>query len=155
MVRPMHQDGAITDLVLNRILSRAVRTARKDTMSLIDFTNSLLAEENKTHPTSLEYWFRVLDEDGDGQIPVYEMEQFHQPVIAKLTEECIDSMSFKDVTCQMFDMICPVNAEGDGKLVLDQIRQIMEAEKMAKASKGYDNVDFDLDDVGDDKPAPK
>ncbi|KAK5972435.1 hypothetical protein GCK32_011245 [Trichostrongylus colubriformis] len=24
---------------------------------------------------------------------------------------CIDSMSIKDVTCQMFDMICPVNEE--------------------------------------------
>ncbi|PIO68052.1 hypothetical protein TELCIR_10176 [Teladorsagia circumcincta] len=105
----MHKDGAITDLVLNRIFSRAVRTTRKDTMNLIDFTNFLLAEEDKTHPTSLEYWFRVLDEDGDGLISMYEMERFHQPVIAKLTEEGIDSMSFKDVACQMFDMICPVN----------------------------------------------
>ncbi|WKY15395.1 hypothetical protein Q1695_000683 [Nippostrongylus brasiliensis] len=104
-----HKDGAITDLVLSRIFSRAVRATKKDTMDLTDFTNFLLAEEDKTHPTSLEYWFRVLDEDGDGLISMYEMERFHQPVIQKLTDEGIDSMSFKDVACQMFDMICPVN----------------------------------------------
>ncbi|VDO26455.1 unnamed protein product [Haemonchus placei] len=100
-------DSAITDLVLDRIFSRAVRTTRKDAMSLIDFTNFLLAEEDKTHPTSLEYWFRVLDEDGDGMLSMYEMERFHQPVIAKLTEEGIDSMSFRDVACQsdMTEMI--------------------------------------------------
>ncbi|KAJ1369033.1 hypothetical protein KIN20_030412 [Parelaphostrongylus tenuis] len=105
----MHKDGAITDLVLNRIFSNAVRTNRKDTMNLTDFTNFLLAEEDKTHPTSLEYWFRVLDEDGDGVISMYEMERFHQAVVAKLTEEGIESISFKDVVCQMLDMICPLN----------------------------------------------
>ncbi|EYB93124.1 hypothetical protein Y032_0186g1091 [Ancylostoma ceylanicum] len=106
----LHKDGAITDLVLDRIFfSCAVRLTKKDTMNLIGFTNFLLAEEDKNHPTSVEYWFRILDEDGDGFISMYEMERFHQAVIDKLTEERIDTMSFKDVACQMFDMICPEN----------------------------------------------
>ncbi|VDM76963.1 unnamed protein product, partial [Strongylus vulgaris] len=106
----LHIFPAITDLVLDRIFfSCAVRNTKKDTMNLIGFTNFLLAEEDKNHPTSVEYWFRVLDEDGDGYISMYEMEKFHQAVIDKLTEERIDTMSFKDVACQMFDMICPKN----------------------------------------------
>ncbi|KJH41213.1 hypothetical protein DICVIV_12814 [Dictyocaulus viviparus] len=105
-----HKDGAITDIVIDRIFSNAVRNTRKETMNLVDFTNFLLAEEDKTHPTSLEYWFRILDEDGDGLISMYEMERFHQAVIAKLTDEGIESMSFKDVVCQMLDMICPVSS---------------------------------------------
>ncbi|VDO92862.1 unnamed protein product [Heligmosomoides polygyrus] len=99
----MHKDGvsAITDLVLDRIFSTAVRNTKGDMMNLTDFTYFLLAEEDKTHPTSLEYWFRVLDVDGVGVISMYVMEKFHEQVIAKLSEEGIDSMSFKDVACQV------------------------------------------------------
>jgi len=43
-----------------------------------DFVCFLLAEEDKRHPTSVEYWFRCIDLDGDGQISLYEMEYFYE-----------------------------------------------------------------------------
>jgi len=46
----------------------------------IDFVCFLLAEEDKRDPTSLEYWFRCVDLDGDGQISLYEMEHFYEVI---------------------------------------------------------------------------
>ncbi|VDO72749.1 unnamed protein product [Haemonchus placei] len=42
--------------------------------------------------------------------------------------------------------IKPVSAAAEVKVMPAQLRQIMEAEQMAKASKGYDSYDVELDD---------
>lgn len=50
---------------------------------------------------SIEYWFRILDQDGDGIVTLYDMEKFHEQIQKKLAERNIDSMAFKDVACQV------------------------------------------------------
>uniref|UniRef100_A0A915M4U3 Uncharacterized protein n=1 Tax=Meloidogyne javanica TaxID=6303 RepID=A0A915M4U3_MELJA len=79
-----HCNGALTDRIIDRIFSAAVlRTPSEqktisgqgpvkqqpiETIGFEDFVCFLLAEEDKRHPTSVEYWFRCIDLDGDGQI---------------------------------------------------------------------------------------
>lgn len=71
-----------------------------------DFVCFLLAEEDKRHPTrysfwfqaitvyehslsSIEYWFRCVDLDGDGQISLYEMEYFYEAIEQKLLAKVV------------------------------------------------------------------
>ncbi|EGT58087.1 hypothetical protein CAEBREN_09916 [Caenorhabditis brenneri] len=105
-----HAGGALVPTVVDRIFSGAVCTNPNrgqpvEEIGLQEFTQFLLAEEDKTHPTSIEYWFRILDLDGDGLVTLYDMELFHTQVQRKLAAEGIDSMAFPDVACQLIDML--------------------------------------------------
>ncbi len=40
--------------------------------------------QDKTHPTSIEYWFRVLDMDGDGVISMHELQVFYDEQVTDL-----------------------------------------------------------------------
>ena len=42
-----------------------------------DFVWFILAEEDKTSPTSLEFWFKILDQDGDGIISMFDLDEFY------------------------------------------------------------------------------
>uniref|UniRef100_A0A0N5D5F2 EF-hand domain-containing protein n=1 Tax=Thelazia callipaeda TaxID=103827 RepID=A0A0N5D5F2_THECL len=102
-----HCNGALPAQIIDRIFSGAVTrsTAAKrfrkavETIGYTDFVAFLLAEEDKRHPTSIEYWFRCLDLDGDGLISLYEMEYFYNGVKSKMDQHNIDSMRFDDVVC--------------------------------------------------------
>ncbi|VDN56905.1 unnamed protein product [Dracunculus medinensis] len=110
-----HANGALPSPIIDRIFSgavtrssfgRRIRTAI-DTITYTDFVAFLLAEEDKKHPTSIEYWFRCLDLDGDGLISLYEMEYFYNGVKSKMDQHHIDSMRFDDVVCNLLDLIQP------------------------------------------------
>ncbi|RKP01882.1 hypothetical protein CXG81DRAFT_11441, partial [Caulochytrium protostelioides] len=45
-------------------------------MTYTEFCQFILASEDKAQPQSIEFWFRCLDLDGDGQISLYELEHF-------------------------------------------------------------------------------
>lgn len=51
--------------------------------------------------SSVEYWFRICDLDGDGLITLYEMEEEYCQVRDKLTANKIDTMQFGDVACNV------------------------------------------------------
>lgn len=84
---------------------------KKGTMSYIDFVWFLISEEDKKLPTSIEYWFRCMDLDGDGVISLYEMEYFYEEQIRKLELLDIEALPFEDCVCQMLDMIKPAKQE--------------------------------------------
>ncbi|KAK3832512.1 MAG: hypothetical protein J3R72DRAFT_368668, partial [Linnemannia gamsii] len=44
----------------------------------------LLAETDKQTVTSIEYWFRCMDLDGDGLLTVFELEQLFQEQAARM-----------------------------------------------------------------------
>ena len=67
----------------------------------------LLAEEDKRHPTSIEYWFRCVDLDGDGVISLYEMEYFYSEVEQKLLAKNMETLNLKDVVCNLLDSVLP------------------------------------------------
>ncbi len=56
---------------------------------------------------SIEYWFRVLDKDGDGVLSLYELEYFYSEVLKRLEEMNIESLSVENTVCQILDMINP------------------------------------------------
>merc|ERR1712110_342036 len=74
-------------------------------MEYRDFVWFLLAENDKDHPTSIEYWFRVLDVDGDGFLSLYELEHFYEEQADKLQSLEIEPLAFEDVACLGIDSI--------------------------------------------------
>uniref|UniRef100_A0A914R746 EF-hand domain-containing protein n=1 Tax=Parascaris equorum TaxID=6256 RepID=A0A914R746_PAREQ len=47
----------------------------------------------------MKYWFRVMDLDEDGCLSLYEMEQFFDGIVEKMTAASVETMSFNDVIC--------------------------------------------------------
>ena len=74
-------------------------------MNYTDFVYLLMADEDKSNATSIEYWFRVLDTDADGVLSVWELEVAYDSLKAKLLSMGIDPMAFADVLCQVIDAI--------------------------------------------------
>ncbi|CAG9534305.1 unnamed protein product [Cercopithifilaria johnstoni] len=110
-----HCNGALPPQIIDRIFSGAVTRSPAgkrirealETIGYTDFVAFLLAEEDKRHPTSVEYWFRCLDLDGDGLLSMYEMEYFYNGIKNKMDQHNIDSMRFDDVVCNLLDLIRP------------------------------------------------
>lgn len=70
-------------------------------MSYTDFVWFLLAEEDKNHPTAIEYWFRCMDIDGDGVLSMYELEYFYEEQQHRMEQLGIETLPFEDCLCQV------------------------------------------------------
>jgi serine/threonine-protein phosphatase 2A regulatory subunit B'' len=77
--------SALSSRIIERIFSGCVTRAKNrnnitegNKMSYTEFVYFLLSEEDKNCPTSIEYWFRCMDIDGDGVLSMYEMEYFYE-----------------------------------------------------------------------------
>ncbi|KAH9584810.1 Serine/threonine-protein phosphatase 2A regulatory subunit B'' subunit alpha, variant 2 [Schistosoma haematobium] len=89
-------------------------------MTYPDFVWFLLAEEDKHHPRSIEYWFRCMDLDGDGLLSMYELEYFYSEQLARMEEMGIEPISFEDCLCQCLDMVKPALTD---KIRLSDMKQ--------------------------------
>lgn len=70
---------------------------------LIDF---MLSEEDKTNITSLSYWFKCVDLDGDGVIRAHEIEEFYNEQIKRvegLGQQ--ETIPVGDIICQLCDLL--------------------------------------------------
>merc|ERR1712176_391407 len=74
-------------------------------MGYKDFVFFILAENDKLHPTAIEYWFRILDLDGDGILSLYELEYFYEEQEEKLQQLEVEPLNFEDVICQAIDSV--------------------------------------------------
>lgn len=76
-------------------------------MSYTDFIWFCLSEEDKTSETAIDYWFRCVDQDGDGLITMFDMEFFYQEQLHRM--ECFghEPVAIRDILCQLLDMIKP------------------------------------------------
>nr|CAD7198027.1 unnamed protein product [Timema douglasi] len=118
-----HSEHALSTRIIERIFSGAVtRGARQqsDKMSYTEFVWFLLSEEDKTHPTAIEYWFRCMDLDGDGYLSMYELEYFYEEQLQRMEAIGIETLPFEDCLCQMLDMIHPATP---GKISLSDLKQ--------------------------------
>ncbi|KAG7467082.1 hypothetical protein MATL_G00149540 [Megalops atlanticus] len=119
-----HNDQAISQKMIERIFSGTVtrdkRVRRDGRMSYADFVWFLISEEDKKTPTSIEYWFRCMDLDGDGILSMYELEYFYQEQCQKLETMAIEPLPFEDCLCQMLDLVKP---EIPGKITLHDLKR--------------------------------
>lgn len=112
-----HNDHALSTRMIERIFSGAVTRGSRvknsnvqqpeDKMSYTEFVWFLLSEEDKTHPTAIEYWFRCMDLDGDGYLSMYELEYFYEEQLRRMEAIGLETLPFEDCLCQMLDMIHP------------------------------------------------
>ncbi|RNF00398.1 protein phosphatase 2 (formerly 2A), regulatory subunit B [Trypanosoma rangeli] len=101
--------GVMNPVIVARVFGGAARRmtcVREDHMNYEDFVWFCLSEEDKSTPTAIRYWFRILDLDGDGILSAYELHSFYDATRAKLTAYIPDgTVPFEDVLCQIFDML--------------------------------------------------
>ncbi|KAK3095609.1 hypothetical protein FSP39_016627 [Pinctada imbricata] len=117
-----HNDHAMSMRVIDRIFSGSVMRGKSLTegkMSYPEFVWFLISEEDKKHPTSVEYWFRCMDIDGDGVISMYEMEFFYEEQMQKMESMGIEKLPFEDCLCQMLDLVRP---REEGKITLADLK---------------------------------
>lgn len=106
-------------------------------MSYTEFVWFLLSEEDKQHPTAIEYWFRCMDLDGDGYLSMYELEYFYEEQMQRMEAIGIETLPFQviyqtpkyffvvikllqDCLCQMLDMVKP---KIPGKIALSDLKK--------------------------------
>ena len=103
-------------------------------MGYEDFCWFVLAEEDKSNPLALEYWFRVVDLDGDGALRARECAFFYEEQLQRM--ECLNQepVLWEDVLCQMSDMLRP---ERGGVITMRDLRR-------CKLAGNFFNVLFNL-----------
>ncbi|XP_012274843.1 uncharacterized protein LOC105696722 [Orussus abietinus] len=125
-----HNDHALSTRMIERIFSGAVTRGGvrggsgaqqpEDKMSYTEFVWFLLSEEDKNHPTAVEYWFRCMDLDGDGYLSMYELEYFYEEQLHRMEAIGMETLPFEDCLCQMLDMIHPATP---GKISLSDLKK--------------------------------
>lgn len=119
-----HADGAISSRMIDRIFSGAVTRSRKlqkgGKISYADFVWFLLSEEDKTTPTSTEYWFRCMDLDGDGALSMFELEFFYEEQARRLEARSVEPLPFRDLACQVLDLVQP---QTPGRITLSDLKR--------------------------------
>ncbi|XP_055502151.1 serine/threonine-protein phosphatase 2A regulatory subunit B'' subunit alpha isoform X2 [Leucoraja erinacea] len=119
-----HNDHAISNRIIERIFSGAVTRGncvqRDGRMSYADFVWFLLSEEDKKNSTSMEYWFRAMDIDGDGVLSMYELEYFYEEQCERMEGMGIEPLPFHDLLCQMLDLVKP---ECEGKITMRDLKR--------------------------------
>lgn len=60
-----------------------------------------MSEEDKTNLVSLQYWFRVVDLNGDGIITPAEMQHFYTEQMQRMADLNMEVVPFRDVLAQM------------------------------------------------------
>ncbi|KAG7256926.1 hypothetical protein CRUP_002758 [Coryphaenoides rupestris] len=80
---------------------------RENRMSYAEFVWFLISEEDKKNPTSIEYWFRCMDVDGDGVLSMFELEYFYEEQCERMEGMGIEPLPFQDLLCQMLDLVKP------------------------------------------------
>ncbi|XP_059536492.1 serine/threonine-protein phosphatase 2A regulatory subunit B'' subunit beta isoform X4 [Myotis daubentonii] len=118
-----HNDHAISTKMIERIFSGAVTRGRKvqeGKISYADFVWFLISEEDKRTPTSIEYWFRCMDLDGDGALSMFELEHFYEEQSRRLEGLGIEALPFEDCLCQMLDLVRP---QSPGRITLRDLKR--------------------------------
>ncbi|XP_049453129.1 serine/threonine-protein phosphatase 2A regulatory subunit B'' subunit alpha isoform X1 [Epinephelus fuscoguttatus] len=110
--------GAVTRSV--SLVSRGNAVQREGRMSYAEFVWFLISEEDKKNPTSIEYWFRCMDLDGDGVLSMFELEYFYEEQCERMERMGIEPLPFQDLLCQMLDLVKPESA---GKITLGDLKR--------------------------------
>ncbi|NXH17699.1 P2R3A phosphatase, partial [Bucco capensis] len=119
-----YSDQALSNKIIERIFSGAVvrgnEVQKEGRMTYADFVWLLISEEDKRSATSIEYWFRCMDLDGDGVLSMYELEYFYEEQCERMEVMGIEPLPFHDLLCQMLDLVKP---EREGRVTLRDLKR--------------------------------
>ncbi|KAM3870803.1 serine/threonine-protein phosphatase 2A regulatory subunit B'' subunit alpha-like [Diretmus argenteus] len=119
-----YNDHASSNRIIERMFSGAVTRGnsvqREGRMSYAEFVWFLISEEDKKNPTSIEYWFRCMDLDGDGVLSMFELEYFYEEQCERMEGMGIEPLPYQDLLCQMLDLVKP---ENQGKITLGNLKR--------------------------------
>ncbi|XP_069566759.1 serine/threonine-protein phosphatase 2A regulatory subunit B'' subunit alpha isoform X3 [Brachyistius frenatus] len=119
-----YNDHASSNRIIERLFSGAVTRGnavqREGRMSYAEFVWFLISEEDKKNHTSIEYWFRCMDVDGDGVLSMFELEYFYEEQCERMERMGIEPLPFQDLLCQMLDLVKP---ESSGKITLGDLKR--------------------------------
>ncbi|XP_064194794.1 serine/threonine-protein phosphatase 2A regulatory subunit B'' subunit alpha isoform X1 [Anguilla rostrata] len=119
-----YNDHASSNRIIERLFSGAVTRGnsvqKEGRMSYADFVWFLISEEDKKNLTSVEYWFRCMDLDGDGVLSMFELEYFYEEQCERMEGMGIEPLPFHDLLCQMLDLVKP---ECQGKITLHDLKR--------------------------------
>uniref|UniRef100_A0AAQ5X1N8 EF-hand domain-containing protein n=1 Tax=Amphiprion ocellaris TaxID=80972 RepID=A0AAQ5X1N8_AMPOC len=119
-----YNDHASSNRIIERLFSGAVTRGnavqREGRMSYAEFVWFLISEEDKKNPTSIEYWYRCMDVDGDGILSMFELEYFYEEQCERMERMGIEPLPFQDLLCQMLDLVKP---ESSGKITLGDLKR--------------------------------
>lgn len=119
-----YNDHASSNRIIERLFSGAVTRGnavqREGRMSYAEFVWFLISEEDKKNPTSIEYWYRCMDVDGDGVLSMFELEYFYEEQCERMERMGIEPLPFQDLLCQMLDLVKP---ESSGKITLGDLKR--------------------------------
>ena len=65
----------------------------------------MISEEDKSSDVAKEYWFRVLDLDGDGRLTRHELEFFFAEQQQRMQQLAHESITFDDIFCQLYGFL--------------------------------------------------
>uniref|UniRef100_A0A915PX71 Serine/threonine-protein phosphatase 2A regulatory subunit B'' subunit gamma n=1 Tax=Setaria digitata TaxID=48799 RepID=A0A915PX71_9BILA len=106
----------VTNSFIQRIFE-VQQTYDNDELDWRGFCDLLLAMKNKSERSALNYYFRVLDVDGDNLLTASDLYFFYRD-LAKMLEDCLPegssqkAPSFEDIKNEIFDMCHSKNPEG-------------------------------------------
>ena len=96
------------------------RESSKEGMSYADFVYFLLAEEDKQSSPALQYWFHVLDVDGDGYLTSRDMWWFYEELQSRLEAMDEELVPFEELVNEFMDIVKPA---ARGRLSLTELRR--------------------------------
>ena len=104
---------SLTYRIADRLFAGAARPLSSgvpNKMGYEDFVWFILSEEDKSSNSSLEYWFRACDLNGDDVLTQDELLWFYEEQLSRM--ECLsqETVTFEDVMSQMVDMMNPEHA---------------------------------------------
>eukprot|EP01080_Neovahlkampfia_damariscottae_P002123 gene2123-1989_t len=103
-----YDNYSLNPLIVERVIEgygRKPKSEVENKLNYEDFIWFILSEEDKTSKTSIEYFFRCLDLDGDGVLSHYELESFYQYQLLRMEED--EPVSFEFIIDQLYDIIKP------------------------------------------------
>ncbi|KAI9531566.1 Serine/threonine-protein phosphatase 2A regulatory subunit B'' subunit alpha [Dissostichus eleginoides] len=119
-----YNEHTSSNRIIERLFSGAVTRGnavqREGRMSYAEFVWFLMSEEDKKNPTSIEYWYRCMDVDGDGILSMFELEYFYEEQCERMERMGIEPLPFQDLLCQMLDLVKP---ESSGKITLGDLKR--------------------------------
>jgi len=101
-------DYSISVKAIDRIMSGTV-TQQRQLMSYQEFVWFILSEEDKGTSTAAEFWFRIMDRDGDGVITLEDLEFFYKEQETRLRGLGVEPLPFRDLLCLIIDLVSPAD----------------------------------------------